>query len=195
VSGRLLLVCGASVVISAQDGSLGVVLRGRLLTGATCSGPTEGCGSVYFGLPESPMCTVRCCFATEPPSWQTRPLRRSRSRCDRWGGNSGPADLGGAGSPGLPSVVCRVLAVRISVFANLFTRPGSLASVSAPLRGRSSVGRALRSQRRGQGFDPPRFHQFSSLASDGQGRNSCWRPAVVRFADPLVIRNSVLMAI
>ena len=33
MSGRLLLVCGASVVISDQDGSLGVVLRGSFAHG------------------------------------------------------------------------------------------------------------------------------------------------------------------
>lgn len=38
------------------------------------------------------------------------------------------------------------------------------------MRGRSSVGRALRSQCRGQGFDPPRFHQSPPLARNGQGR-------------------------
>jgi hypothetical protein len=31
---------------------------------------------------------------------------------------------------------------------------------NAKCRGRSSVGRALRSQRRGQGFDSPRLHHF-----------------------------------
>ena len=41
----------------------------------------------------------------------------------------------------------------------LFTRAGRLASVSRPSRGCSSVGRALRSQCKGQGFESPQLHQ------------------------------------
>ena len=75
-------------------------------------------------------------------------------------------------------------AVLISMAANLFTEGRPIASVVAPLWGRSSVGRALRSQCRGQGFDPPRFHQFPLVTSDGQ-----WRTV------PLMIAGSKLDAL
>ena len=65
-------------------------------------------------------------------------------------------------------------AVLISMAANLFTEGRPIASVVAPLWGRSSVGRALRSQCRGQWFDPPRFHHSPPLAENGQGRRPFW---------------------
>jgi hypothetical protein len=52
--GRLLLVCDAgdaAVVFSDQDGSGGWSSGDRLRSGDAFSGPVEGCGSAYLGLP------------------------------------------------------------------------------------------------------------------------------------------------
>lgn len=52
--GRLLLVCDAgdaAVIFSDQDGSGGWSSGDRLRTGDAFSGPVEGCGNAYLGLP------------------------------------------------------------------------------------------------------------------------------------------------
>ena len=109
----------------------------------------------------------RCRSASRvgPESGPVQYQRRSGAGTARESGRSRRRGL--AGNQGW---LARGVADRICEVANLFTRERSVASVCAPLWGRSSVGRALRSQCRGQGFDPPRFHQYPPLASDGRGR-------------------------
>src|SRR6185312_332314 len=80
------------------------------------------------------------------------------------------------GMPGAPSRSWRTLAAALPAAqarwgalgrARALTSPPPGPHSRAPSRGSSSVGRARRSQCRGQGFDPPLLHQFKGLAGCG----------------------------